>query len=172
MKRFYLPKLSWRHLVVLLVAVASVSSAFAQQQKTGIYLRLWQWGNDEPIAEFKMLEDPKVVFDGQEMRLSTDLIDVIAYDLAGIRKFTYFDYTQVGVNDVEFDAPSFRFDGEQMTVSAPDGGCMVSVYSANGSLVKSENVVGGGVCAVSLSQLGRGVYVVKVNGRTYKIVKK
>ena len=51
-------------------------------------------------------------------------------------------------------------------------GSNISIYAVNGIQMMNETIANDGEYTFQLSNLTQGVYVVNVNGKTYKIVKK
>ena len=64
----------------------------------------------------------------------------------------------IGTTDADADALQLRFDGNKLLIDAPETVTDVKVFAVNGSLVTR-----GHKAVVDASQLGSGVYLVKVN---------
>ena len=62
--------------------------------------------------------------------------------------------------------------GESLLFPALKANSTVSVYSLNGTLVFKKTIHQNGEYAFPLSNLNAGVYMVNVNGLTYKIMKR
>ena len=77
-----------------------------------------------------------------------------------------------GVADLQTEASPFKFDGSVLFFPALKANSTVSVYTLNGTLVFKKTVHQNGEYAFPLSNLNAGIYMVNVNGLTYKIVKK
>jgi hypothetical protein len=87
-------------------------------------------------------------------------------------KFTYEWGEGSGINNIAADNTSMKFDGSAIVFPALEAGSRIMVYASNGSLVMNKTVSEAGEYAFPLSSLSQGVYMVNVNGKTYKIVKK
>ena len=87
-------------------------------------------------------------------------------------RFTYEDNTVTAITNLQTDEPSFRLNGESLLFPALKANSTVSVYSLNGTLIFKKTVRQNGEYAFPLSNLNAGVYMVNVNGLTYKIVKR
>ena len=65
-----------------------------------------------------------------------------------------------------------KFIGNDIVFTSLEKGTNIMVYAANGMLVMNKSVEDAGDCTLSLAGLSQGVYVISVNGKTLKIVKK
>lgn len=72
-----------------------------------------------------------------------------------------------GINDVESNAQC-TWDGERLHVNAKQG-APVRVYSVNGALLRSVSLTD---TSIDLQGLSKGLYIVNVDGQTFKILKK
>ena len=72
-----------------------------------------------------------------------------------------------GINDVESNTQC-TWDGERLQVNAKQG-APVRVYSVNGALLKSVSLTD---TSIDLQGLSKGLYIVNVDGQTFKILKK
>jgi hypothetical protein len=76
------------------------------------------------------------------------------------------------VNNIMADNNAMLFNGDAIVFPALEAGSNIAVYAANGALVINKTVSSAGEYAFPISSLSQGVYMVNVNGKTYKIVKK
>ena len=115
---------------------------------------------DESIA---VVEDGMIIAKGVEVN----------YSLENMARFTYEeDNTTTAITNMQTDESSFKLNGESLLFPALKTNSTVSVYSLNGVLVFKKTIKQDGEYAFSLSNLNAGVYMVNVNGLTYKIVKR
>ena len=95
----------------------------------------------------------------------------IAYALSDMNLLTYENGETTGITNLH-DNADFKLDGNAIVFSKLKAKDIVSLYSINGALVFKKNVTVDGEYAVSLNDIETGVYVVSVNGLTYKFMKK
>ena len=67
---------------------------------------------------------------------------------------------------------SVEFSGDVIVFHNLKAGSNISIFAANGILMMNKTLANDGDYTYNLSNLSQGVYVVNVNGKTYKIVKK
>ena len=76
------------------------------------------------------------------------------------------------LSDIQSESLPCIFDGNTLLFPALRANSTVSLYSLNGTLIFNKTVRTAGEYSFPLSGLNAGVYVVTVNGLTYKIVKR
>ena len=165
MSKFNFSKPRWQHLLVLLLGMAFAMSAHADSYK----LVLWQ-NNGNQIGSFNLKHNPKVTFSGSEVIVTTASADVYYYGLTDMWKFTYEKTT--GINNILVDDNSVKINDDAIVFSALKRGSQITVYAVNGMLLMSKTVAEAGEYAFPISSLSQGVYMVNVDGETFKIVKK
>ena len=165
MKKSFLPKV-----LLLLLGLTFALGANAQENYK---LVVWE-KNGSVVGNFELNTTPQVTFTETEMIVTTTLGDVYYYnyDLPDMWKLTYELYEPTGLKDIMTENNAMTFDGNTIIFPALEPGSNIVVYAANGALVLNKTVSSAGEYAFPLSNLSQGVYVVNVNGKTYKIVKK
>ena len=119
---------------------------------------------------YALEEKPKITFTETELVITTKGIEV-SYALSDMNLFTYEKGETTGITNL-YDGASFKLDGESIVFSKLKAKDIVSLYSINGTLVFKKTVTTDGEYAVSLNDIKTGVYIIKVNGLTYKFMKK
>ena len=87
-------------------------------------------------------------------------------------RLTYENKEVTGIKKIHDDKVSFTHDGESIIFPCLKAKDIVSLYAINGTLIFTKNISTDGEYAFSLSDIEKGVYIVKVNSLTYKIMKK
>lgn len=105
---------------------------------------------------YDFAEKPEVTFQASEMILTTTSTSVV-YPLAEVTLFSF--------SSTETEAL------EQISASEPQGDASVSIFTADGRLVKSAEATNG-VAHYSVAELPAGTYIIKSNQRSYKLIKK
>lgn len=135
--------------------------------------QLWDINhNDAPISSLGFSVEPKVTFNDDQLIVTTKYYDVDFYDLNSIRKITYYFKLGTGINDIAADSPLMKFIGNDVVFTALKTGDNISVFTTNGIQVINKVITTNGDFTLPLSNLDQGVYLINVNGKTFKIVKK
>lgn len=129
------------------------------------------WAKDGTNVAYALYEQPKITFIHSNLIISTHNMEV-SYPLSNLLRFTYVKGSTSGITDITDYGKSFRLDGETLLFPQLKKGDKVSVYSPNGIIILEKSISIDGEYAISLSQFISGVYVVNVNGLTYKIIKR
>ena len=173
MKRNDLQKPRWQRLMLPLVVLAFALNAAAAEPECKWSLQLWNVDDDVPIQTLSFADfEPTVTFGDNQLIITTKFLEIDFFDLNEIRKITYLYEDGSGINDIVAEKATMKFNGEDIVFTALEKGTDISVYAANGMLMMKKNVANAGDCTLSLSRLSQGVYVISVNGQTFKIVKK
>jgi len=158
-----------KHLMLLVVGVAFAFNASAESGKW--VLQLWDH-TGQICGTYDLTIQPNVTFTDDQVVVTTDVADVFYYSLPNMWKFTYQWTPGSGLNNIAADNTMMKYDGSSIVFPALEAGSKISVYAANGMLVMDKTVGTAGEYAFPLNSLSQGVYMVNVNGKTYKIVKK
>ena len=173
MKKCVLQKPRWQYLMILLLGMTFAFNAASAESECNWSLEVWETGNDVPIGTFLFSDfEPTVTFDDGQLVVTTKYLDVYFYDLNEIRKLTYKNEDGSGINDIVAEKALMKFNGDDIVFTSLEKGTNILVYAANGMLMMNKSVADAGDCTLSLSGLSQGVYVINVNGKTFKIVKK
>lgn len=142
-------------------------SAMADESKTQLVV----WAKDGTQVAYALAEEPKVTFTETDLVITAKGI-VVNYSMEKLSRITYENDDVVSITDLQTGKPSFMLDGELLLFPALKAKSSVSLHSLNGTLIFSKTVQSTGEYSFPLSALNSGVYMVTINGLTYKIVKK
>lgn len=124
---------------------------------------------NKTTAKYSLEEKPLISFakEGGEKVLKVSGVAVaFTEQLSNVAKY-YFESKATAIQNVKGDGDfRFAYDGESLSV---DGVTAVSVFSLDGKQLKS--IKGDGELNISLSDLPKGIYVVKASGKSIKIIK-
>ena len=129
------------------------------------------WAKDGTKVAYALTEKPKVTFTETDLVITAKGVEV-NYSLENMARFTYESNDESAIINLQTDKSPFKLTGESLLFPALKANSTVSVYSLNGTLVFKKTVRQTGEYAFPLSNLNAGVYMVNVNGLTYKIVKR
>lgn len=142
-------------------------SAFAEEAKTQLIV----WAKNETKVAYALDKKPQINFTDTTLIISVEDVEV-SYPLDEMLRFTYGEAPETGILDLQTEESQFYFDGTYLLFPSLSAGTKVSLYTLGGALVFTKTVSTNGEYAFPLSNLSQGVYVVNVNGVTYKILKK
>ena len=114
----------------------------------------------------------KTVADGYELRYGEQ---VTAFTWSELKKVTVRETepTTTVVEEVKAVAePSFRLAPGEIAISGAEPGSLAQVYALGGRQVLSARVGQDGSVSLSTTGLKAGIYIVKTNKSSFKIVKK
>ena len=154
----------------LLLSLLLGFSIFAKAENNPTNLIVW--AKDGTKVAYALAEKPKVTFTETDLVITAKGVEV-NYSLENMARFTYEeDNTTTAITNLQTGESPFKLNGESLLFPTLKANSTVSVYSLNGALVFKKAVLQNGEYAFPLSNLNAGVYLVNVNGLTYKIVKK
>lgn len=153
----------------LLLSLLLGFSIFAKAENNPTNLVVW--AKDGTKVAYALAEKPKVTFTETDLVITSNDVEV-NYNLENMARFTYEDSTSTAITNLRTDESSFKLNGESLLFPALKANSTVSVYSLNGALVFKKTIRQNGEYAFPLSNLNTGVYMINVNGLSYKIVKR
>jgi len=153
----------------LLLSLMLFFSLFAKAEEPATHLVVW--AKDGTKVAYALAEKPKVTFTETDLVITANGVEV-NYTLEKMARFTYENDETVSITNLQTGKSSFKLDGESLLFPALKANSTVSLYSLNGTLVFNKTIRTAGEYSFPLSGLNAGVYVVTVNGLTYKIVKR
>lgn len=142
-------------------------SAMAFEPKTQLVV----WAKDGTKVAYALAEKPKVTFSETALVITAKGVEV-NYSLENMARFTYESDENSAIRNIKTDEVSFKLDGESLLFLSLGANSKVSIHSLNGTLIFNKTVQMAGEYSFPLSNLNAGVYIVTVNGLTYKIVKR
>jgi hypothetical protein len=149
----------------LLVTLLSFVSAVKAEDRV-----LQVWKSDGTVVSFNLDEVPVTTYSDGNLVIKTTKTTV-TYPLEQVRKYTYSSVTDA-LSAPKSESATLSQDGETLTFTGLKSQTQISVYNVSGQLVRTLKARGLGKTTVSVANLPVGVYVVKVNGVTYKITKR
>ena len=151
--------------LLLLIATVFSLSAMAEDVTTDLVV----WSKDGTKVSYKLNDSPKITFTDESLVITTNRVEV-NYNLSQMARITYEKTDLTGIVNVNGDKVSpCNCNGESLLFLASNADTTVKIYTADGKLILSRNVLKGDTVAVSLSSLNSGIYLTCVNGITYKI---
>lgn len=138
----------------------------SNEEEPVMHLVLWQ--KDGAQVFFNLAKNPTISYEGEKVIIESSR--VVEYDFQSIKKMTYVEKVPDGIKEITInDEMPFINDGGVITFLSADKDLNVSVYLINGMLIKQFVVNKNEPCAISLNSSLGNIYLVNVNGVTYKI---
>ena len=153
--------------LLMLLMLCLCVSAKAEGEKTHLVV----WAKDGRKVAYALSETPKLSFTETNLVIQTSKLTV-NYNLADMARFTYATSEDAAIRSLETGDNTFSFDGDMLLFPSLQAGSTVSIHTPGGLLVLSRTVAAAGQYSFPISHLDAGVYLVSVNGLTYKIVKR
>ena len=142
-----------------------VLSAAAEEQLSLVITR-----TDGTTTVFALDEQPVTSFTRDDLVITT-ATDSYSYPLTSISRFTY-ENTPAGVDKVTRSGITVAQRGGFLVVSGLPAGQTVALYGVDGRQQAAAQASGTAPVSIALSHLPGGMYVVKTDSATFKILKK
>lgn len=138
---------------------------------TGIPSKFIVWAIDGSSMVHLVDEMPIISFDDKNM-IITSTNTQISYSLDNVLRISYEDLgtTHVETNFLEKD--NFLYDNETLSFEELPKGSNVMITTLDGKAVANFEVEEDGTFVMPMTELSTGVYIVTVNGSSYKILKR
>lgn len=130
-------------------------------------LQIWQ--KDGNVQSISFTDEPVTTFSDGNLVVTT-ITTTITMPLEQVSKYTFITDTD-GIADIKTENVTISQDGESITFDNLKPGTEITIHNASGMLIQQQKVEQG-TTTVSVANLPIGVYIVKANGITYKIMKR
>ena len=119
---------------------------------------------------FFLKDKPNVTFEGTDLKVVSDK-ETVTFALSDVLRFTYVKKDPSGIDETVTDPTEVSYEGGVLVISQLKQGATVDVYSPDGKQVRQLKANHSGTYRLSLSELPTGLYLVKADNITYKIMK-
>jgi len=151
-------------ILFLLPLIMQCELSMAQSQLTHVVV----WLNDGSKTVYLLQDRPVVSLSETELKIKTSTVSA-SCPLKMFQRITYSDDVNTGISDIVSKA--FEYDGDNLAFVDCNDKTTVYIYTLDGKLILQKKIKENSNI-VSLNSLHSGVYIVKVNGSTFKILKK
>lgn len=155
-----------KKLLLLLLLLPICLSTMAEEYKTHLVV----WAKDQSKVAYALDDEPKITFTETELVIESKTFKV-SYPLEDMDRFTYESQSS-GIKDLQTEKETFQIEGESLIFPSLKANSSVALYSLNGTLILKKTIKEAGEYSFPLSNLMTGVYMVSVNGITYKVMKR
>lgn len=161
-----------RHLsfsLIVFYLVIGVTSGFAQDKVQGIIVEL----NSGKKIEYRLVDHPKLLFDGNKITLTTDEV-MVEYTPVDLKKVMTgeVDNIETDIQELPLSQGNIKVESGFVQLSGFDVGETVRVYSVNGGLTASYKTGSEGSLVISISSLPSGISIIKTINQSIKITKR
>lgn len=136
-----------------------------------VSVNLVVWSKTGGQVAYALVEEPKLTFTEANLIITTESVEV-KFPIDDIRRITYEASDYSAIRDIETDKISFSVNGELLVFPSLKANSTVSLFLLNGTPLFRKTVQTAGEYSLQISNLNAGVYIVRVNGITYKFIKK
>jgi|GEM_PF-3405735 len=162
---------------VVSVTASNGVSASCLVEVTGQQVYLVVWTQDGGKVLYPLNEQPSIKFDGNGNYVVRSSAVEMQYPVADVRMFTLAD-TDDPRPDQPMDIPdvstrhNFSYSDNTVRFSSLPLGSKVQVYNASGLLLRNFEVSDDGTASININDLPKGIYIIKTESITHKIIKK
>lgn len=134
-------------------------------------LSLVVWQKDGSKVVFNLADAPKITYEEEKVIIQSS--SIVEYDFQSIQKMTYDSNNVVKIENLDRKKEKpFTSNGETITFLSSENDLRVQVVSLNGTIIHNFSVKRGSSSSISLRSFSTNVYMIIVNGVTYKIMLK
>ena len=124
---------------------------------------------DGTTMEYLIDKDTKVKLEKPNLVIETENV-VLNYELENMKQVRYGKkFVTTGIQNVQNNQP-FKLEDETLFFKDLPENSQVGIYTTDGKTVVSRQC--SGEASLSLNSLPSGMYIVKINAESYKILKK
>lgn len=151
---------------------AKGENAIEEDDEPSLYdLSLWS-KNGSICAAYALKEKPKVTFTSSSIIITTKDYEVETYNIDDIAKFTYELPLPTSIRNIFTDNAMFKINEEAIMFPSLNENSTIRIVTLNGIVVLNKRIQQSGEYALPISNLAKGVYMIYVNGSTFKMIKK
>ena len=155
-----------RKIFTVLLLLSSLM-AMADEPKS----RLVVWAKDGTKTYFDLAENPKTTFNDNDLVITSESMS-ISYPLDQVLRYTY-ELSTTGIENISQEkAVRISRRSDALTLENLKPGTTVSLYTVDGKLVMAHAAGNSRSVTISLSDRPSGVYIVKANDVTCKMLKR
>lgn len=140
-------------------------------QSTGSVVVLKQTNGDTSVYSFS--DSPQIRYADNKVKLTTSKTSVeLEADNVDRIYLSQGEKDDLSVEALEADVVRYFIADGQLVVSGLEAGAVVSVYTVDGTLLVSRSAGTDGKVSLALPKSQNGIFVVKANNQTFKIIVK
>lgn len=155
-----------KHLVLLMLLLAGAFGVSAQgQHRDAMVVKT----NGGETVNFYFDQKPEMTFSGENVEI-TAASNKVLYAMSEVAQI-YFD-EGTGIEDTETVSDiRFYFAGDLLRAEGLEPESLIGIYSVGGVLMVNAQADENGAASISTEAFPQGIYIVRTNKISYKIVK-
>jgi len=157
-------KLFLTRLFLTLTLLGIMPNAKAEDALTHITLHFY---DNEPI-KYALAEKPSLSFTNSELVIQTMSV-IVTHTLNKIQQITYENGGLSNIVDIQPNNPLVEITEEYISFPYLDKNTHIAIYNIQGSNILNTYIQNPGEYAFPISILDCGIYIVKLNNRSFKI---
>lgn len=126
---------------------------------------------DGTTTTIELAEKPTVTFEGTDLKIHSTQTDA-AIPLADVVRYTFVTRDASGITEVTGPQPGIDYRDGVLVITHAKGQAPIHIYTPDGKLIKTLTPPRDGTYRLPLSSLPTGVYLVKTNQLTCKVLKR
>ena len=144
----------------------------AQQDDPAVGTALTLLLKDGSTHTVRLVAQPVITIEGANLKIVGEWLD-LSLPLADVVRYTFGTYDATGIGSIKDDNHiDINVGDEGLSLEGLHAGDAVDVFDMGGKRLRHATASLSGSLNLSLGGLPAGVYVVKVNEKSYKIIKK
>lgn len=129
------------------------------------------WSIDGTSVAYSLNEKPTLRFTPTDLIINTKDTE-IRYSLSDMARFTYGTVDNTGISNVENEQKEILIGESCLIFPTLKANSVISIFRIDGTLLFNKKIVHSGEYAYSMVSLTKGIYIVTVNGVSYKIYRR
>lgn len=155
-----------KKILLTLLGLVMVTSLWADEVENTLVVKT----KNGAETAFILKDKPNVTFEGTDLKVVTEK-ETVTFALSDVLRFTYIKKDPSGIDEKAVDPTEVGYKDGVLVISQLKQGASVDIYSLDGKLLRQLTAHRSGTYRLNLSELPKGVYLVKADNVTYKIMK-
>ena len=151
-----------RFLIIAILFIAAIPS-FAQ--------RIVLEKNDSGKQAVALQNFRRITFNGSTVNIAQNDGTIIGTEMSDIAKIYFDDYTRIGEVDFNEGKDLISYISSDEIAVNCKAGEEIAIYNVSGSMVQQKIQESDGV-SISIANLPKGIYLLRANRQTVKLIKK
>lgn len=129
--------------------------------------------NNSKQHSYSLSDKPVITFDNNRLFIKTDKIE-LDYPIEDILKYYFTELDETGVEDIKNYTDKIHFiytNPDFLSIEGVVGDADIKVYDISGRVCDVNSTKSDNCAKIELSTLHKGVYIIKVNNHSFKIIR-
>lgn len=157
----------WHRVATVAALLLAVAPCLKAQSTSGLVIHF----ADGTTQTVQLYTQPLVTFEEGFVKVVSP-VATMSYEAKDVLRFTYEGYPMSDGVEAALAADTYRHEGEQLVFDARVQPSDIQLFSDDGKHIPASISVVGGRPVLSISSLPAGIYLLSVNGRTSKLLKR